>query len=188
MSSNPSFTSTLKKEFLHPLPVLAIVLISFLYFSFSVLILNVHLVTAMLMGSFPLSFKFNLVSALVLGAWEPLGPLNTTLLIFTSLLVGINTAAVIKNLKKLKRSGGALTLSVGGSAIIGIFVTGCSTCGFSVFALLGLTAAVSIFPFEGTLIGLLIIVILIASTAYSLRTLHRDVYCKLDNSGNKEDK
>ncbi len=179
MSSSPSFAETLKREFLDAYSLIAIFLVSFLYFSISVLILNIHLVTATIAGSSSLAYKFNLLSVLVFGAAAPLGTLNLTLLIITSFLVGANAVTVFKNLRKLKRSGGALTISVGGGAVIGVFVAGCTSCGFSVFALVGLTAAVALFPFEGLLIGLIIIALLALSLAYSLNTLHREVYCKI---------
>ena len=179
MPSNPKFSATLKKEFFNTYSILAVIITSFVYYSISVLLLNIHLAMATLFGNFPITYKYNLLSALVLGSPQPLGMNGFILLAVTSLLVGVNAVTVFKNLKKLKRSGGTLTISVGGSAVIGVFVAGCTSCGFSVFALVGLTAAVSLFPFEGLLIGLLIISLLTASLAYSLRTLHREVYCKI---------
>lgn len=183
-----SLKKTLTTEFLNVKTIITIILISIIYYSFSVLLLSEGLVTTTLLGNYPLTYKYNLLSALVLGSQQSLGNTNLILMILTSSLVGVNLVTVFKNLKKLKKMGGKLTLSASGTAIIGIFVAGCSTCGFSVFALLGLTAAVTVFPFEGTLIGLIIIAILIVSTIYSINTLHREVYCKLDNSSNKEDK
>ena len=179
MTSSLSFLGVLKKEFLNPIELAAILISAFLYFSISVLLLNFHLIASMLLGNFPLDFKFKLVSAMVLGAREPLGNLNFTLLVITALLVGTNLVTVFKNIKKLKRSGGALTISAGGGAIIGVFVAGCTSCGFSVFALVGLTAAVALFPFEGLMIGLLIIALLTASLIYALKALQREVYCEV---------
>ena len=176
---SPSFKNTLRYEFLNIYSVLSIALISFLYFSITVLLLNLRLITGVIFGNYSLLFKSSLLSALIFGSEAPLGNLNFTLLVITSILVAANIVAVFKNIKKLKKSGGTLTISVGGSALIGIFVAGCSSCGFSVFALLGLTAAVSLFPFEGLLIGILIIALLVLSLIYSLRTLHKEVYCKI---------
>ena len=139
---------TFKKEFLNPLELVTIAIISFLYFSISVLLLNLNLSLSTVLGDFALSYKFNLLSSLILGAYDPLGPIDFCLLIITSVLVGTNMVVVFKNLKKLRNSGGKLAVSAGGGAIIGVFVAGCSSCGYSVFALVGLTGAVTLFPFE----------------------------------------
>lgn len=179
MSPTPTFFRFLKKEFLNPYSIISIITTSLIYFSFSVLLLNLNLVFVTIFGQLSLMYKLNLLTALVLGSFQALGALNSILLIITSILVGINLVTVFKNLKRLKNFGGKLTVSAGGSAVIGIFVAGCSTCGFSVFALVGLTSAVTLFPFEGLLIGLIIIALLVFSLAYSLKTLYREIFCKI---------
>ncbi len=179
MSTLSSLSATFKKEFLNPLELIVIAVISCIYFSVTVLLLNPALSTSTIFGSFPLSYKINLLSGLILGASSALGVLDVCMLTLTSVLVGTNMVVVFKNLKKLKQTEGKLVVSAGGGAVIGIFVAGCTSCGFSVFALLGLTGAVTLFPYEGTVIGLLIILLLVLSLIYSLKTLQREIYCKI---------
>jgi hypothetical protein len=178
-STSNSLIRTFKNEFINPIEVSIILFISFIYFTFTILLLNYRLTFSTILSNNPVSFKFTLLSSLIIGSMQSLGILDFILLVITALLVGTNLVIVFKNIKKLKKTGENLMLSAGGGAIIGVFVAGCSTCGFSLFALLGLTSAVTLFPFQGTLIGILIILLLAISLFYSLRKLANEVYCEI---------
>jgi hypothetical protein len=180
MPSTILLVKTLKQELINPLELIIITIISFFYFAFTILLLNYKLTTVTLLGDSSFSYKFKLLSALVFGASSPLGTFGMWLLIITSLLVGANIVVVLKNLRRLAKLGGRFVISAGGGALIGMFVAGCSSCGYSIFALVGLTAAVSLFPFEGTIIGFLIIVLLTASLIYSLNTLAQKQTCNIN--------
>jgi hypothetical protein len=157
-------------------------LIGFFYFSLTILLLNYRLFLGTLFGGFPISYKIKLISIMVFESHYSLGLLDFLLLLITSILVAVNTIAVIKNLRRLKASRGKLAFSAGGGALIGIFVAGCSSCGYSVFALLGLTGAITLFPFEGTLIEILIVMLLLASLIYSLKKLSTTLTCPISKA------
>lgn len=175
----PSFWQTAKSELLSLKSLIAVLLISLLYFAFSTLILNYTLVYETIFGDYPLNYKLTLLFNLLEGAWTAFSRLDFVLLIITSVLVGLNIFLIAKTIIKLESQKGRLGLSVGGSAVLGIVVAGCSFCGFSVLSLLGLSASLTFIPFGGMGLHLLAIILLLISFAYSLLTLHYKIACKI---------
>lgn len=129
-------------------------------------------------GNFPLSYKFSLSWALLQGFQTLLSPVDKALLIITALLVGINFTLAFSNMQKIKQRG-TLSLSLGGASIIGLAATGCTTCGISLFALFGLSAAVSTLPFHGLELHIVALCLLIISLGYMIKKLHEEVYCSV---------
>ncbi len=175
----PTFWQTVKKEIISFKSVVSILLISLLYSALSTLILNYRLVFQTLVGDYPLTYKLILTSNLLEGAWTAFSKIDFALLIVTSVLVGINVLLVAKTIIKLESQKGRLGLSVGGSAVLGIVVAGCSSCGFSVLSLLGLVGALSFIPFGGIGLHAITIALLIFSFWYSLKTYHQKISCKI---------
>lgn len=177
--ASPTFLQTFKKEIVTFKSFISISLISFLYFALSTLILNYHLVFQTLTGNYPLTYKYTLILSLLEGALTAFSKTDLVLLIFTSVLVGLNVLLIAKTIIKLESQKKRLSLSVGGSAVLGLVVTGCSSCGFSVLSLLGLSASLTFIPFGGIGLHLVAIFLLIVSLTYSLRTLHYKIACKI---------
>lgn len=179
MSSLPAFSETLKKELFAIKSLLIIFLTSFLYYSFSVLIINYRLVAEVLFGNSSIFYKISLLSILVQGSYSALGPLDFLLLVLTSLLVGANLLVLFKVLNNLKKSSGKLTLTVGGTTALGVLVAGSCSCGFSFISILGLTGAVAFIPFGSLGLHIITIALLIISFFYSMRTYHEKIVCKI---------
>lgn len=175
----PSFWQTVKKEIISFKSFVSILLISLLYFALSTLILNHRLVFQTFVGDYPLIYKATLTVNLLEGALTAFSKTDFVLLIATSVLVGINILFIAKTIIKLESQKMKLSFSVGGSAVLGIVVAGCSSCGFSVLSLLGLSASLSFVPFGGMGLHLLAISLLLISLIYSLRTLHYKIVCKI---------
>ncbi len=175
----PSFWQTAKQELLSLKSVVSIILISLLYFALSTLILNYRLVFQTLTGDYPLIYKTTLIFNLLEGALTAFSKTDFLLLIVTSVLVGLNVLLIAKTIIKIESQKGRLGLSVGGSAILGIVVAGCSSCGFSVLSLLGLSASLTFIPFAAVGFHILAIFLLLISLVYSLRTLHYKIACKI---------
>lgn len=175
----PSFWETVKNELFSFKSFFGILLISGFYFIFSTLILNYRLVFQTIIGDFPLNYKLTLFFNLLQGAITAFSQIDFILLILTSVLVGLNILLIVTTITKLKSQKGRLSLSVGGSAILGIVVTGCSSCGFSILSILGLSASLAFIPFGGMGLHLLAIFLLLISLSYALRTLHYKVVCKI---------
>ena len=170
-----------KQEILNLYSLFIIMLISLLYFSASIFLLNYKLIQSSILGEISISFKFKILFELLVGYYTALSSFDFLLLVITSLLVGFNILIVYKTLIKLKNFGGKLSLTAGGSAILGIFVVGCSSCGFSVLSLLGLMGALSFIPFRGLGLQILVILLLVFSFVYSLKTYHKKLFVKLNN-------
>lgn len=179
MSQFPTLWQTFKKETLSIYSLVEILIISFIYFSFSTLLLNYKLVLSSIFSESSLRFKFTILFQLLIGSYSAFDRLDFFLLIITSLLVGTNILMVYKTLKSLREEGGKLTVAAGGTAVLGIFVAGCSSCGFSVLSLLGLAGVLSFIPFKGVGLHSIVIALLVFSFLYSIRTYHQKIVCKI---------
>ncbi len=179
MSQFPTLGQTFKTHILSLYSLIVVSIISFIYFSISVFLLNYRLVLSSVFGDYPLNFKFNILFQLLVGSYSAFEFFDFILLLVTSLLVGMNIFMIYKIVKSLSAPGVKLSVAVGGSSILGVFVVGCSSCGFSVLSLLGLAGALSFIPFEGMGIHLITAVLLILSLWYSIRTYHNKIVCKI---------
>lgn len=175
----PTLSQTAKKELLNFYNLLFILIVSVIYYSISVLLINYRFLESTLFNPNSLSYKADITYKLITGSYFALGNLDFSLVVVTSILVAANFLILIKTLKGLKKANGKLTLTIGGSTILGILVAGSCACGFSFLSLLGLTSALTFLPFGGLLIHALIIALLIFSLLYSLRTYHKEVVCKI---------
>jgi hypothetical protein len=175
----PSFWQTARNELLSFKFFFGVLLSSLIYFIFSTLILNYRLVFQTLVGDYSSVYKLTLISNLITGAWTAFSRIDFILLVFTSILVGLNILLIFKTIRKLESRKGRFSISAGTGAILGIAVAGCSSCGFSVLSLLGLSASLSFIPFGGIGLHLLAIILLIFSSFYALKTLHDKVVCKI---------
>lgn len=174
-----SFRLTVKEEFFSIKSLSSSLLISLIYFLLSVLILNYRLVSSSIFGNFPLSYKTSILTSLVEGSWTAFSHLDFILLIITSLLVGLNGILIVKTIILLENRKSKLSFTVGGSALLGVAVAGCSSCGFSVLSLLGLSASLSIIPLGALGLHLIVITLLIFSFMYSLNSLSEGKSCKI---------
>lgn len=179
MSQFPTLRSTFKNEFLAINSLLIILFIAFIYYSLSILIINYRLIGSFVFGDNFIYYKLVLLKELIFGGYLALGIRDFTLLIISSILVGGNLLILFKTLKTLKKAGGKLSLTVGGATILGIVVAGSCSCGFSFISILGLTGALSFLPFNGLEIRLLVILLLVFSFWYSLKTYHEKIVCKI---------
>lgn len=179
MSQLPTFGQTLKTDVLNLYSLISIFIISLIYFSISVFLLNYRLVLSSIFGNYPLNFKFNILFQLLMGSYSAFSFFDFILLIITSVLVGANILLIYKTIKSLNAPGTKLSFAVGGSTVLGIFVAGCTSCGFSVLSLLGLAGALSFIPFEGLSLHLITVALLVFSFLYSIRTYHNKIVCKI---------
>ena len=175
----PSFWQTVRNELFSFKSFFWILLSSFIYFTLSTLILNYRLIFQTLVGDYSLTYKLTLTFNLLEGSFTAFSKIDFILLILTSILVGLNILLIAKTIIKIGAQKGKLSISVGGSAILGIVVAGCSSCGFSALSLLGIAGALSFIPFGAIGLHLLAIFLLLISLIYSLRTLHYEVVCKI---------
>lgn len=180
MSRFPTYRQTFKNEILNLYSLTFLLISSFIYFSFTVFLLNYKLVIASFFGNYPLNFKINILYQLLIGSYSAFNLSDLLLLMITSILVGLNILFIFRIIKRLKSANLKLNLTVGGSTILGIVIAGCSSCGFSVLSLLGIAGALSFIPLGGIGLHLVTITLLIFSLIYSLKTYHQKIVCKIN--------
>lgn len=155
-------------------------LIASIYILFSLYILNYRLINDTIIASYSLPAKLTILVSLIFGLWTTYTHIELVIMLINAILVGVNTIFIIRSMKKL-RSQGAVQLSVGGATIMGFVAAGCSSCGLSVLAILGVSSSFSSLPFKGVEIQIISMILLLVSFIYMLRHLYKEVYCKIPN-------
>lgn len=153
-------------------------LITVAYILFTTYLMNYKLVLDTLVGSFPVDYKFNLMTALLGGMWTAMSGIGLILLFLTAVLTGANITLLVKQLKLLKHTEN-LHLVVGGNTLLGLAGAGCAACGLPVLSLLGLTGAIIYLPLRGTEISYLAVVLLSISFYLLLRSIYDKKYCAI---------
>lgn len=178
MAKIPSLLSVAKKELVSFLSLLIIFLISIVYILFSLFTLNHQLITQTVISSAPIGYKLLLFSILLQGLFTAFSPSDTTIMIVSSIFVGINLLLVGKTLQLLENQG-KVRLSVGGATLVSLITTGCSSCGFSLLSILGLGTSFSFLPFHGMELHIASVLLLVFSAWYMVKKLRDGVYCKI---------
>lgn len=177
----PLIRKTVKKELFNLRFFYIAIPLAVLYALLTLYLFDYRLVVQTWLGNFPLLYKFSLMIALLQGFQTLFSPFDRFLLLLTALLVGINFMLAFSNMQKIKQKG-KVSLSLGGASIIGLAATGCTTCGLSLFALFGLSAAVSTLPFHGMELHIIALILLFISLVYMIKKLHEEVYCVLPST------
>src|SRR5579872_3698784 len=147
MKSAPSFLFVARRELFSFWSIFWIISIGNLYLIFTVFLLNYRLVLAKT-DSFPLLAKVTILFSLLTGLFTAFSPVDTIIILLSSVFVGINILLITKTLYILEHAG-KMRLSIGGATLIGILSAGCSSCGFSALSVIGLSTSLSFLPFHG---------------------------------------
>jgi hypothetical protein len=153
------------------------IFIAMLYFSIAIFLLNVGLVFQTILGNTSLASKLVLLFALLQSSWVALHHLDFFLLMTTSLLVGINVSLSFMLLTRLKKVG-RVSLALSGGTMLGVFSTGCASCGFSALSLFGLSGTVAFLPLESVGLYALAISLLLFTLYYNIKTIQKPLVCK----------
>ncbi len=154
--------------------------IAVIYIILAVYLMNFILVKDTIFGSFPLSYKFRLLIILLGGMWTAMTKVSLFLLAFTAVLTGINLTLLGLRISVL-RGGGKLHIMVGGSSLLAIVSSGCALCGLPILALLGLSGSLVYFPFQGTEISVVAIVLLLMTLYFMIISYPTEQVCKIIN-------
>lgn len=177
MQKVPSLFFVGKKELLSFSSLLWIVCIAILYLFFLLILLNYRLSFATLSSPIALTNKLIFFASLFLGLFTAFSWQDTTITVLSAFLVGTNVVLIAKSLYLLERTG-KMKVSIGGATLIGLISTGCSSCGFSLLSILGISTSLSFLPFHGMELHLLSLFFLIFSSWYMLKKLRDGGYCK----------
>lgn len=154
--------------------------IAIVYVVLAVYLMNFSLVKDTVFGSFPLSYKFNLLVALLGGMWTAMTRFSLLLLVLTAVLTGINFTLLILRLSVMRGSG-RLHVMVGGSSLLAIVSSGCAVCGLPILALLGLSGSIIYLPFQGAEISVAAVALLLMTLYFMIISYPTEQVCKIIN-------
>ena len=143
--------------------------ITAVYIIFTIYLMNFHLVRDTIVGNYPLSYKGELLFELLGGMWTSMTSMGLILLVISALLTGANLTLFVSRIKQL-RTQGKIRLAIGGSSLLGIVGSGCTSCGLPVIALLGLGGSVALLPLRGAEISYVSILMLLISFYFLVKT------------------
>jgi len=155
------------------------VIIAILYVVATIYLMNAGLVKDTIFGSHSLSYKWNLLVALLAGMWTAMSRLSLFLLVVVAILTGANLTMVVQRFQTIRASG-KMSLTVGGSSLLGIVGSGCASCGLPILAFLGLSGAVFYLPFQGIELSVLAIVLLTISLYILMKQRTKEAVCVVD--------
>ena len=167
------------KEIWSKKTIIPTLLIAALYVMITIYLMNAGLVKDALFGAHSLSYKWNLMIALLAGMWTAMSTLSLVLLVVVAILTGANLTLVVQRLQTIRASG-KMSFVVGGSSLLGIVGSGCASCGLPILAFLGLSGAVFYLPFRGLELSLLAIMLLSVSLYSLVKQSKRQAVCAVD--------
>ncbi|WP_049899247.1 hypothetical protein [Halococcus agarilyticus] len=156
------------------IPLYAVVALVAAVCGLTLFVLSQNLPLAEFIVTGPLSLDSRL--AILAEQYPFIGPKYTTLqgllLVVTAILVGVNVAMVIYHLREHALSAAQGTTSVAG-VVLGTLGAGCAACGSAVLAgvlsLFGVTASLTVLPFDGLEFAALALVTLVFSVFWLAR-------------------
>lgn len=155
------------------------VIIAILYVVATIYLMNAGLVKDTIFGSHSLSYKWNLLIALLAGMWTAMSKLSLFLLVVVAILTGANLTLVVQRLQTIRASG-KMSFIVGGSSLLGIVGSGCASCGLPILAFLGLTGTVFYLPFQGLELSIFAIILLSVSLYSLIKQSIKQTVCAVD--------
>ena len=133
---------------------------------------NLPLAGFLLSGALPLGSRLVILVEQYPFVGTNYGTLQGVLLVVTALLIGINAAMVVYHFREHALSAAQGTTSAAG-VLLGTIGAGCAACGSAVLAgvlsLFGVTASLTVLPFEGLEFAALALVALVLSVFWLAR-------------------
>lgn len=159
--------------------IIPTVIVAVFYVVATIYLMNVGLVKDTIFGSHSLSYKWNLLIALLAGMWTAMSKLSLFLLVVIAILTGANLTLVVQRLEAIRASG-KMSFVVGGSSLLGIVGGGCASCGLPILAFLGFSGAVFYLPFQGLELSILAIILLLVSLYSLIKQRANQIVCAVD--------
>lgn len=133
---------------------------------------NLPLAGFLLSGALPLDSRLVVLAEQYPFIGTNYGALQGILLVVTAVLIGVNVAMVVYHLREHALSAAQGTTSVAG-VLLGTLGAGCAACGSAVLAgvlsLFGVTASLTVLPFEGLEFAALALLALVLSVFWLAR-------------------
>lgn len=160
--------------------VIPALIIATLYVVTTVYLMNARLVSDALFGVHPMSYKWNILIALLVGMWTAMSGFSLFLLTTVAVLTGLNLVITFERLRSI-RSSGKMHWAIGGSSILGIVGSGCASCGLPILALLGFGGAAAYLPFQGVEFSLVAIILLSVSLYALMKGRVQQIHCAVES-------
>jgi hypothetical protein len=151
--------------------------VSVLYFFTVVYLMNWSLINQTFLGSYPLNYKFKLISLLLTGVVSAVGIWETLFLGFISILLSINIVLILDNLKTMRKIGGN-NFYLSSGFVLSSVSGGCLSCGLPLISFLGLGGVLLYLPFKGVEVLFMSVILLIFSIFSLVRT--KQVSCRIN--------
>ena len=149
--------------------ILKSLIVSFLYVTLSLLLINYKSYLSFAMADYDFLGKVKVLLYIFLGSLYALSIRDIVLLLASAILFGANVELVLRKIKFLA-SYGSLHITLG-TGLITLAATGCASCGLSLASVVGLGGVLALLPFQGVELYVASILILLASLFYNLHTL-----------------
>lgn len=146
-----------------------------LYLLLALFLQNYSLFSSLYTTSLTLAQKVTITPYLFKSAYQSVPRITLTLQVLIALLFALNLVLLTEKFNTMKK----LNLEIGlASGLASLLAAGCSACGISLLAVLGLTPALILLPYHGTELLLLSLLTLIFSLIYNLNTYTKS--CKIE--------
>lgn len=153
--------------------------IACLYIVLATYLMNTSLLKSTLSGAYSITYKLDLLVALLGGMWTAMSGFGLSMLILTALLTGANLTLIAQRAVSLKSSG-KVHFVAGGSSLLGFIGSGCVACGLPILALLGLSGSITYLPFRGAELSVISVALLSLSFYLMTRNKSKDNVCEID--------
>jgi hypothetical protein len=121
--------------------------VSLFYILLPAIFMNHTLISLILWGTDPISFKISFLMTLFLGTLTILPPIEVFFTLLTAILLGINISLLVQTIKILSTQK-KVTVTVGGASLLALAGAGCASCGISILSILGIST--TLLPIHGT--------------------------------------
>lgn len=153
-------------------------LIAAIYFITVIYLMNFSLVKDTIIGAYTLTYKVNLLLALLEGMWTSMTHSALLLLALNSLLTGAILVLFGQKIVALRQMG-KLKIVAGGSSLLAIVGGSCAACGLPILSLLGLSGAVLYLPFKGVELSYLSFALLLGSLYLLVKSTIKTQACSV---------
>lgn len=170
----------MRQILLRPSFIIYTLLITLLYLSITMWLMNIKLLSFTLGSNFSLSAKLSIAASLLGGMFTSMTPFSLFLLVLSGILTGANLTLIYQKINLLRKMG-SLELTVGGGLVLGVVGSGCSACGLPILSMFGVTGSLAFLPLQGGELAF-VSVILLGISFYLLIKNVNNLSCQIPQS------
>lgn len=142
-----------------------------LYIVSAFVVANFSMIQSILQLPYPVLLKLKLLGYSLWGYLNSSNSLGTTTLMLIALLFGINFAFILSQKIFVKQQSQKRFLFL--TSFASLLTTGCAACGIQLSSLAGITGALSLLPFQGLELSVIVLAILAFSITIHIKALYK---------------